>query len=217
MRAPILPILLVLGSTASGFAAIGDVAITSFFVLQDRIGEIRGKVELNGEGGALVTVKNGGATYTTATDAAGKWSLLLGLRSNNAEATARGLDGRSGSKAAAEAVVSDKSGFLPPLSPELFALTKGMLQGDVSPDATNTARLAKLMDDTILHGGGWELDQRFEMLLLGCVGRIVEKMSQAQAAERESLRTSLAALGRVLYRGVVRGMDGQPPAPAKAR
>jgi hypothetical protein len=77
--------------------------------------------------------------------------------------------------------------------------------------AANVARLSQLMDQSIMHQGGWEFDNRMVLLMLGCTGRIVETMGTATAAESQALRSQLSELGRLLYKGVVRGMDGNPP------
>ncbi|MBI4869020.1 MAG: hypothetical protein HY816_18935 [Candidatus Wallbacteria bacterium] len=211
MRSFILSIGLALGAALPCLAALGEVTITSAYVITDRIGEVRGKVALNGLPGALVTVKNGNAAYSTATDAAGNWTILLALRSNNVEATARTLDGQAGTPAKAEAAVTAKVAMVPPAAPELFSLTKGILGGEKPANAANVARLAKLMDDAILHAGGWEYDERMLLLMLGCVGRIVDTVDTAPQSEQAQIRAQLSALGNLLYKGVVRGALDQKP------
>jgi hypothetical protein len=76
-------------------AAPGQITITSFIRVTENIGEVRGKVALNEDKAALVTVTNGNTAYSTATDANGGWALMLALRSNTVTATARALDGTS--------------------------------------------------------------------------------------------------------------------------
>ena len=40
----------------------------------------------------------------------------------------------------------------------------------------------------------------------------VESMGTATASEQLAMKNQLGELGRLLYKGVVRGMDGNPPA-----
>ena len=54
-----------------------------------------------------------------------------------------------------------------------------------------------------MHGGGVEYDQRIAMLLLGCISRIIERGGE--------VHNQLGPLGHLVYRAVVRGMDGEPP------
>jgi hypothetical protein len=191
-------------------AAPGEITITSFIRITDNIGEVRGKVALNEDKGALVTVTNGAASYSTVTDDRGGWSVLLALRSNRVEATVRGLDG-SASRAVADAALDAAQPPFGPAPAELYSLTRGILSGETPVTGATVARLTALMDQSIMHAGGWEFDNRMVLLMLGCTGRIVQTMSTASASEQQALDAHLAALGKLLYKGVVRGMDGNPP------
>lgn len=210
MRATLTLLLLVLATALPLSAAPGEITITSFIRVTENVGEVRGKVLLGEDKGALVTVTNGNTAYSTATDAAGGWAILIALRSHTVNATARALDGSSAARGAAEASLDAK---LPPFGPapaELYALTLGLLTGQSAASAANVTRLTQLMDQSIMHAGGWEFDNRMVLLLLGCTGRIVETMGTATAAESQALKAQLSELGRLLYKGVVRGMDGTP-------
>ncbi len=210
MRSLILPVTLLLTAAAPALAALGEVTITSAILITQDLGECRGKVALNGAPGALVTIKNGAAAYTTPTDDAGNWSVVFGVRSNNITATARTFDGQTGNGTLAEAKVDTKNTMVPPASPELFRLTKAILEGRTAPTAANVAQLSKLMNDAILHGGGWEYDERMVLLMLGTIGRIVDTMGSAQATEQEQIRVQLGELGSTLYKAVCRGaLDGR--------
>lgn len=202
--------LFVLAAALPLRAAPGEITITSFIRVTENVGEVRGKVVLNEDKGALVTVKNGAGTYSCATDAQGGWAILIALRANQVTATARGLDGSEG-KASVDATIEAKEPPFGPAPAELYTLTKGILTGATAVNAANVTRLTQLMDQSIMHAGGWEFDNRMVLLMLGCTGRVVESMSNAPASEQAAINSQLSQLGRLLYKGVVRGMDGNPP------
>jgi hypothetical protein len=206
----LLAFVLVLASVQPLHAALGEIKITSFIRISDDLGEVRGKVILNEDKGAFVTCTNGAAKYSTLTDENGAFSVVIALRSNRVEAYARGLDGSAG-RGATEAALDKNQPPFGPAPAELYALTKGILNGSIQVTSANAERLAQLMDQSIMHQGGWEFDNRMVLLLLGCTGRIVETMGTATAAEQAALNTHLSKLGQLLYKGVVRGMDGNPP------
>lgn len=205
-----LALVLVLASALPLRAAPGEIKITSFIKIADDLGEVRGKVVLNEDKGAFVTCTNGGAKYSTVTDENGAWSVVLALRSYKVEAYARGLDGSAG-RAATEAELDRAEPPLGPAPAELYTLTRGLLTGTTPVNSGTVERLAQLMDQSIMHQGGWEFDNRMVLLLLGCTGRIVETMGTATASEQAALNAHLSTLGKLLYKGVVRGMDGNPP------
>jgi len=191
-------------------AAPGEITISSFIKVSDNIGEVRGKVALGQDKGALVSVENGNTSYSTTTDAAGNWAILIALRANTVKASARALDGSGAARDLVEASME----ATPPLGPapaELYTLCKGILAGDVPASAANVTRLTALMDSSIMHAGGWEFDNRMVLLMLGCTGRVLEHMNNATASEQHVLSAQLSALGKLLYKGVVRGLDGNPP------
>ena len=191
-------------------AAPGEITISSFIRVTENVGEVRGKVALNQDKGALVTVENGPASYSTATDAAGNWGVLIALRANTVKASARALDGSGAQRDVVEASVAAN----PPVGPapaELYSLTKSILTGETAANAAAVTRLAALMDASIMHAGGWEFDNRMVLLLLGCTGRALEHMGTATASEQHVMSEQLSKLGALLYKGVVRGLDGNPP------
>ena len=209
MRAS-LTVLLLVASALPLRAAPGEITISSFVRVTENVGEVRGKVALNGDKGALVSVKNANTVYSTATDADGGYALLIALRANTVTATARGLDGAGGKSEGVEASLDAKAPPFGPAPAELYTLAKGILTGTDAVNGTTVTRLTQLMDTSIMHAGGWEFDNRMVLLLLGCTGRIVEHMGTGTAAENHVLATQLNELGRLLYKGVVRGMDGNP-------
>ena len=209
MRSFILPLALALAVVSPVLASIGDITIGSFIAIGDNFGEVRGKVVLNGEPGAIVSVKNGGAVYSTLTDEKGSWSVLLALRSNSVEASARSLSGQ-GAPTLTEAEMGAKGQPLPPGTVELYTLAKGLLDGSLAADSANLAKLVRVMDAAILHAGGWEFDNRMVLLMVGTLGRVAGQLDKAPEAERAAMMSQLGAMGKLLYKGVVRGMDGQP-------
>ena len=205
-----LALVLALASALPLHAAPGEITISSFIKVTENVGEVRGKVALGEDKGAFVSVKNGNTSYSTTTDADGGWAIVIALRANSVTATARGLDGSAGSKELVEASLDVKAPPFGPAPAELYAITKGILTGAQPASSANIARLAQLMDQSIMHAGGWEFDNRMVLLLLGCTSRAVEQMDTATASEAQALKSSLGELGRLLYKGVVRGLDGSP-------
>ena len=199
--------LAIMASVAS--AAPSEIVISSFIKIGDDLGEVRGRVNLNGDKGAFVTVTNGGAAHSTLTDEKGAWSLLIALRSYKVEAYARSLDGTPATKGTEAEASLGKGPVFGPAPAELYQLCKGILGNQVAISPAVVTKLAQLMDKSIMHQGGWEFDNRMVLLLLGCIDRVVAKMQTAPAAERQALLDQLAPLGQLIYKGVVRGMDGE--------
>lgn len=205
-----ISLALALALASAVHAAPGEITISSFIRVTENVGEVRGKVALGEDKGALVSVKNGNTSYSTTTDAEGNWAVLLALRSNNVTASVRALDGSGASKEVVEATVDRANPPFGPAPAELYTLTRGILTGTTPVNSGNVGRLAQLMDASIMHQGGWEFDNRMVLLLLGCTGRIVESMGTATQAESQAMKNQLGELGRLLYKGVVRGLDGNP-------
>lgn len=202
---------LVLALASAVNAAPGEITISSFIRVTENVGEVRGKVALGEDKGALVSVKNGPTSYSTTTDAEGNWALLLALRSNTVTASVRALDGSDAGRDIVEAIVDRANPPFGPAPAELYVICKGILAGTVPANGANVGRLAQLFDASIMHQGGWEFDNRMVLLLLGVTGRVLENMDTATQAESQALKTHMAELGRLLYKGVVRGLDGNPP------
>lgn len=190
-------------------ATPGTVVIRSFIKVGDDLGEVRGRVELNGDPVALVTLSNGNTNYSTLTDAQGAFAALIALRSNSVTATARGLDGSGGRSLVEAALDGVKDPIYGPAPAELYRLCKGILAGESQVTATTVTRLTQLMDAAIMHGGGAEYDQRMVLLMLGSIDHIIARGTLG-VAQRDALQGLLGGLGRLLYKGVVRGMDGEP-------